>query len=280
LSPQNRDEIVKETPVTAIIDAHGGVGIVAALKAMELAVKKAHSHTFGAVGVHHLGHAGRIGDYPPRAAKEGMIGIALLNGGGRLTAPFGGTEIRLPPNPLSVSLPGKVGEPILLDMTMSVVAGGKVDVKKVKNEKLPEGWLIDDEGKPVLDANKLGEAAILPLGGFQFGHKGFGLGFIIDALAGGLTWAGCSRERPTRGANIEDFIPIEEFKQEVEYLVEWVKSSKKLPGIEEIYVPGEVEQLHKEKRLKEGIPIEEPVWNEIVEKAQKLNVPIPRQLGS
>jgi len=276
-------EVVKETPVTSIIDARGGVGIVTALRAMELAIEKARHHTFGAVGVYGSSHKGRIGDFPPRAAKEGMVGIALLNGGGRLMPPFGGTERRLPPNPISVSFPRKNGEPIMLDITMSVVAGGKIDVKRVRNEEIPEGWLIDNEGKPVFDPNRMGEAAILPLGGFQFGHKGFGLGFIVDVLAGGLTWAGCSRQSPTRGANgflaiaikIEDFIDLEEFEQEVEYLVEWVKSSKKLPGVEEIYVPGEVEQLHRAKRLKEGIPVEEPTWNEIVKRAQELGVPVP-----
>jgi len=283
VTPTSKYEVVKETPVTTIIDAHGGLGIVAGLKAMELAIEKARTHTFGAVGIHHAGHKGRIGDFPPRAAKEGMVGIALLNGGGRLMSPFGGTERRLPPNPISVSFPRKNGEPIMLDITMSVVAGGKIDIKRAREQKIPEGWLIDTEGQPIFDPNRMGEAAILPLGGFQFGHKGFGLGFIVDALAGGLTWAGCSRQSPTRGANgflaiaikIEDFIAPEEFEQEVEYLIEWVKSSKKLPGVEEIYVPGEVEQVHQEKRKKEGIPIEEPTWNQIVKRAQELDISVP-----
>jgi len=273
-------EIVKETPVTAVIDAHGAVGIVAGFRAMELAIEKARHHTFGAVGIYHSSHKGRIGDFPPLAAKEGMVGIALLNGGGRLMSPFGGTERRLPPNPISVSFPRKNGEPIMLDITMSVVAGGKIDVKRVNKEKMPEGWMIDSEGKPVFDPNLRSEAAILPLGGFQFGHKGFGLGFIVDALAGGLTWAGCSRQNPTRGANgflaiaikIEDFIDLEEFEQEVEYLIEWVKSSKKLPGVEEIYVPGEVEQVNREKRLKEGIPVPDEVWEDIVKWAKGAGV--------
>ena len=276
-------EIVKETPVNAIIDASGAVGIVSGFRAMELAIEKARGHTFGAVGIYGSGHKGRIGDFPPRAAKEGMVGIAFLNGGGRLMSPFGGTERRLPPNPLAVSFPRKNGEPIMLDITMSVVAGGKIDVKRVNKEKMPEGWMIDSEGEPVFDPNLRGEAAILPLGGFQFGHKGFGLGFIVDALAGGLTWAGCSRQNPTRGANgflaiaikIEDFIDLEEFEQEVEYLIEWVKSSKKLPGVEEIYVPGEVEQVNREKRLQEGIPIPDEVWNDIVKWAQGFGVPMP-----
>jgi uncharacterized oxidoreductase len=121
--------------------------------------------------------------------------------------------------------------------------------------------------------------AVLPLGGV-FGHKGFGLGFMIDVLAGGLTWAGCSCESPTRGGSgflaiairIEDFIDLDSFTEEVERLTAWVKSSPRLPGVEEIYVPGEVEERAKERRLIEGIPVPEKTWGEIVKVAEELGV--------
>ena len=198
-------EIIRETPVNAVIDAHGALGMVASLKAMELAIEKGKANTIGIVGLHHCGHAGRMGDYPIRAAAEGMIGIVLLNGGGRLMHPFGGSARRLPPNPIAISVPRKNGEPLLLDMTLTVVAGGKVNLKAARKEEMPEGWMIDPSGQPVFDPkalqNKPHSSAIMPLGGFQFGHKGFGLGFMIDAIAGGLSWAGCSQTNPTRGAS-------------------------------------------------------------------------------
>ncbi len=280
-------EVVRETPATAVINANGGLGMVIGQKAMELAVEKAKTCTFGGVGLHRCGHAGRMGTYPPIAAREGMIGIVLLNGGGRFMHPFGGTSRRLPPNPIAIAVPRKHGEPLMLDMTLSVVAGGKILVKSARNEEMPEGWMIDSEGNPVTDPDAFrdrhDDTAVMPVGGFQFGHKGFGLGFMIDAIAGGLSWAGCSRQEPTRGASgivmlaikIEDFIDLDVYQQEIEYLTEWIKSSEKLPGVDEVFAPGEFEERSREQRLKEGIPIEEATWNRLVETAESYGVSAP-----
>ena len=285
VSPASNYEVVKETPATRVINAKGGLGIVSSYKAMEGAVEKARTRTFGAVGVHRCGHCGRLGAFPVIAARAGMIGLCFLNGGARFTAPFGGTSRRLPPNPLSVAFPRKDGEPVMLDITTSVVAGGKIQVKQAREERLPEGWMIDAEGNAVDDPNRfMKDAAVLPLGGFQFGHKGFGLGMVMEALAGGLTWAGCSREQPTRGASgflamaihIEDFIDLTEFEQEIEHLVAWVKSSARLPGVSEIFVPGDVEQRAREKRMREGIYVEEKTWGELVTVARELGVDVPK----
>ena len=286
-SSANKLEIIRETPVNAVIDAHGALGMVASLKAMELAIEKAKANTIGIVGLHHCGHAGRMGDYPTRAATEGMIGIVLLNGGGRLMHPFGGSARRIPPNPIAISVPRKNGEPLLLDMTLTVVAGGKVNLKAARKEEMPEGWMIDPSGEPILDPKALRDnphgSAIMPLGGFQFGHKGFGLGFMIDAIAGGLSWAGCSQAKPTRGASgivmmaikIEAFIDLESYQQEIEHLIEWVKSSPTLPGVQEIYVPGEIESQNQKQRLEHGIYIEHPTWAQLIELSNSLGVKAP-----
>ena len=279
-------EIIRETATSAVIDAHRALGMVAARKAMELTVQKAEANTIGAVGLHQCGHAGRMGEYPPIAARAGMIGIVLLNGGGRFMHPFGGTSRRLPPNPVAISVPRKNNEPLLLDMTLSVIAGGKMLVKIARGEQMPEGWMIDTDGKPVTDPNdfleRTEDTAVMPLGGFQFGHKGFGLGFMIDAIAGGLSWAGCTRAEPTRGGSgivmiaikIDDFIDLDVYLQEIQYMIEWVKSSARLPGVEEVYVPGEFEERNLERRTKEGIPIEERTWNALVEKGKELGVSV------
>jgi len=284
VSPASNYEVVKETPATRVIDAKGGLGIVAAYRAMEGAVEKARQRTFGAVGVHRCGHCGRLGAFPVIAARAGMIGLCFLNGGARFTAPFGGTSRRLPPNPLAVAFPRRAGESVMLDITTSVVAGGKIQVKQARGERLPEGWMIDAAGNAVDDPERfMKDAAVLPLGGFQFGHKGFGLGLVMEALAGGLTWAGCSSEKPTRGASgflamavqIEDFIPLSEFEQEIERLAEWVKSSDRMPGVNEILLPGDVEQRTRESRLREGIDVEEKTWEELVKTARELGVEAP-----
>ena len=283
-------EIVRESAAATVINANGALGMVAARKAMELAVEKAKTCTIGAVGLHRCGHAGRMGEYPPIAAAAGMIGIVLLNGGGRFMHPHGGTSRRLPPNPIAISVPRKNGAPLLLDMTLSVVAGGKLLVQTARGEEIPEGWMIDSEGNPITDAaafrERQDDTAVMPLGGFQFGHKGFGLGVMIDAIAGGLSWAGCSRDTPTRGAsgivmfaiNIDNFIDLSDYEQEIEHLVAWVKSSARLPNVDEIYVPGEFEQRSRERRLKEGIPIEETTWQRLVDAAKQGGVAPPTSL--
>ena len=122
-------EIVRESGAATVINVNGALGMVAARKAMEMAVEKAESCTIGAVGLHRCGHAGRMGEYPPIAARAGMIGIVLLNGGGRFMHPHGGSSRRLPPNPIAISVPRQGGEPLLLDITLSVVAGGKLLVQ-------------------------------------------------------------------------------------------------------------------------------------------------------
>jgi uncharacterized oxidoreductase len=121
---------------------------------------------------------------------------------------------------------------------------------------------------------------MLPLGGTAFGHKGYGLGFIVDCLAGGLTWAGCSRAEPTRGANgflavavqIEDFIPRDDFEAEVEHLVAWVKAGRRLPGVDEILVPGELEALRRRQLQRDGILVDDSLWQELAQAAADMGM--------
>ena len=284
IRPAGNHKIVRETPVSLTIDADRSLGIVMASLAMDMAVDRALEHTLGAVAVHRASHIGRLGDFPPRAAARDCIGVLLLNGGGRFAAPFGGTARRLPPNPIAISVPTLNGPPLMLDITTSVAAGGKVDVYRQRGQTLPEGWLIDSEGNPVTDPGRFREedVAMLPLGG-PMGHKGYGLAMMIDAIAGGLSWAGCSAEQPTRGGSgflalaikIESFIDLEDYKKEIQILIDWVKSSPTLPGVDRIYLPGEIEDENRRKREAEGIFIEEPTWDDILKVAGELKVPAP-----
>ena len=142
MKPVGTLKIVRETPVSLVIDAQQMQGIVLAKKAMEMAVDRAKEHTFGAVAVHRSTHIGRLGAFPPIAAQQDCIGLLLLNGGGPFTAPFGGTGRRLPPNPLAFSAPRANGAPLMLDMTTSMVAGGKVDVQRARGLPVPDDWLV------------------------------------------------------------------------------------------------------------------------------------------
>lgn len=284
IRPVGSHKVVRETPASMTIDANGSFGIVLTYTAMKLAVERAKQHTLGAVAVHRSSHIGRLGAFPPLAAQEDCIGILILNGGGRFAAPFGGTGRRLPPNPIAISVPGPNGPAMMLDITTSILAGGKMEVYKNRNQQVPLGILVDKEGNPVTDPNLFmtGEAAMLPLGG-PMGYKGYGLAMMIDAIAGGLSWAGCSTDKPTRGGSgylalaikVESFIDVAEYKREVQRLIDWVKSSPVMPGHKKIYLPGEIEQEIKAKREAEGIYVEDEVWADLVAVAQEVGVQAP-----
>lgn len=284
LLPVGNHRIVRETPASLVIDANKCFGIVLAYEAMRLAVERAQQHTFGGVAVHHSGHIGRLGAFPPLAADQDCIGVIMLNGGARFTAPYGGVARRLPPNPIAFSVPVEDGPPLMLDITTSVAAGGKVDVQLARGLPLPEGWLVDAQGNPITDPARFrsGEVAMLPFGG-PVGYKGYGLAMMIDAIAGGLSWAGCSCDQPTRGGSgyfalaikIESFIDPADFKREVRALVDWVKSSPTMPGHRQIYVPGEIEAETQQRRSQEGIPIEDATWEQLITTAQSLGVAVP-----
>ena len=284
IQPLGQQIVERESPAVAVIDAHRCIGILMAYEAMALAVAKCQQTGLGAVTVHSASHIGRLGAFPPLAAAQNCIGVIMLNGGAMFTAPFGGTDRRLPPNPIAISVPTASGTPMMLDITTSMVAGGKLEVLAARNQSAPEGWLVDGSGQTVTDpaALRTPHAAMLPLGG-ALGHKGYGLGMMIDVLAGSLSRAGCSREQPTRGASgflclalhIEHFVDMDEYLQEVEYLIDWVKSSRTMPGGEAIYLPGELEMLKLAERTATGIPIEDTTWQRLADTASELNVTIP-----
>ena len=284
LLPVGNQRIVRETPASLVVDANKSFGIVLAYEAIRQAVARAQQHTFGGVAVHRSGHIGRLGAFPPLAAEQDCIGVIMLNGGARFTAPYGGVARRLPPNPIAISVPVEGMPPLMLDITTSVAAGGKVDVQLARGLSLPEGWLVDAEGNSVTDPARFrsGDVAMLPLGG-PFGYKGYGLAMMIDAIAGGLSWAGCSADRPTRGGSgyfalaikIESFIDPAEYKAETRALVDWVKSSPTMPGHRQIYVPGEIEEEPRQRRSQDGLPIEDTTWEQITAVAAELGVAVP-----
>lgn len=279
IKPGVEIEIVRETPSTAVIDGKWGFGQVVASRAMEVAIEKAKKTSISAVGTSHCNHVGRLSDYAMMAAEQDMIGMMTVNnhGAGLCAAPFGGYERRLSTNPICFAIPTG-DEPVVLDITSSVVAEGKLRVKRNRGEKVPEGWIVDGYGNPSTDPAdfyKKPIGALLPLGG-TLGHKGFGLSMVIDILSGSLSHAGCSRRDADRIGNglfmqvinISSFIPIEEFHSQVNELIEFVKSSKLAAGFDEILIPGEPEMRVKQERSENGIFVDDETWRQIEQAGQ------------
>jgi LDH2 family malate/lactate/ureidoglycolate dehydrogenase len=286
--PWEDRQVLRENPALTLLDGKGGNGIVACTRAVDLAVEKARTSTFGFVGLKSVSHIGRLGDYPPRIAEQGMLGMVWLNGGGLFLAPYGSADRRLRPEPIAFAAPRRDGPPFMLDMTMTVVAGGKIEQKIIRDEPLPEGWIVNQQGEYVTDAQEYRDAStgVLPLGGMQFGHKGHGLAMMVEMLVGPLTHAGCTKsdgtETPMGGGgvmvlaiDISAFTELETYTDEVEALAEWVCSARPLPGFQRIYAPGEIEEETRAARLRNGIEIPEPTWDAIGEVAAEMGVAMP-----
>ena len=282
--PWEDRDLIRENPAIALYDGKGGNGIVAVTRAVGLAIEKARTTTFGFIGLKSVSHIGRLGDYPPRIAAQGMLGMVWLNGGGLFLAPHGSADRRLRPEPIAFSAPRANGQPpFMLDMTMTVVAGGKIEQKIIRGEPLPPGWLIDQQGNDVTDAEQYRDTStgVLPLGGRQFGHKGHGLAMMVEMLVGPLTHAGCTKEDGGGGGvmvlaiDISAFTDLDSYTDEVEALAEWVCSARPLPGVDKIYAPGEIEEETRQQRMVSGIDLPEMVWEKIAEVADEMNVTMP-----
>jgi hydroxycarboxylate dehydrogenase B len=279
-------EIVEEAPATALIDGHWGLGQVVARYAMGLAIRKARDTKISSVCAYNLYHVGRLADYTRTAAEQDFAAIMVVNGGGAspIAAPFGGTAGRLSTNPISIAFPTGGPVPFLLDMATSVVAEGKVRVKRNRGERTPDGWLLDNRGRPTTDPNALYQeprGAILPLGG-SVGHKGFGLAMVVEILGGILARAGYARPGANRFSNgtfivvidISAFVDPGQFRTEIDDLLAYVKSAPTAPGVEAILYPGEPEAMEQQRRERDGVPLDDGTWQQITTLAHELGIAV------
>ena len=279
-----RIEVIREAEASAVVDGGGGFGQTVCRQAMDLALDKARQMSIAAVELFNSSHIGRLGEYVEQAAEEKMIGIVMCNnhGGGLLLSPFGGIDARMSPNPIAIGVPTGKGHPIVVDMTTSVVAEGKIRVKRNLGESLPEGWAIDSERNPAAEPEDFygpPRGSILPFGG-NSAHKGYALAVIIDILSGALGGGGCSREGAPSGGNgvflmaldIKAFTGNDQFEGDVDDFIDFLKSSRLMPGFSEILMPGDVEHGLRTKREAEGVFVDDETWLQICETGQKVGV--------
>ncbi len=230
---------------------------------MGLAIEKARSSAVGAVTARRSRHFGAAAFWTMMAADQGLIGFTCSNGPGMNTAPYGGIEPSQGNLPLSWAVPAGREFPILLDMATGVVAFGKIAMAQVRNESIPLGWAIDEDGNDTTDPSKV--KSVLPAGG----PKGYGLGVILDSLASSLSGGMPSIVQINEGAedgfadssshfflaiDVRQFISAEEFEKTVDSHMRLLRKIRPRKGFDRVYAPGEIEWLTKEKRLAEGIP--------------------------
>lgn len=286
VKPAAEFEVVKESPCFAVVDGHFNFGQVTARKALDLGIEKAKAVGTATVFMRNCNHVGRLGAYTHDAAKQGLTAVMAVNAPGPGgVAPFGGMERRLGTNPISMSAPSPNGA-FVLDMTTSATAEGKLRVSKQKGEMVPEGLIIDGHGNPSTDPNAYYDkpfGSILPLGGPMLGHKGFGLSVMVDVFCGMLSGSGVCRTDLPRGANgvwlqlldVQQFVDEETYNGYMEQYVSHIKDCPKLPGVEEIFLPGEIEERRRQQREQDGVAIPDETWRQISELAARLGVSLP-----
>jgi L-2-hydroxycarboxylate dehydrogenase (NAD+) len=275
--------IAQETEATALVDGDNGMGHLALSFAARVAMEKAARAGIGWVGVRNSNHAGPAALYAMMPLARDMIGIYLAVGNANHMPPWGGVELLLSTNPIAVAIPANEEQPIVLDMATSVAAYGKVKTKLLRGEPMPEGWMIDAEGKPLTDPKRAAEGFLLPIGEY----KGYGLALVIGLLAGTLNGAAFGRElidfnkddtTPTNTGQVivaldpARLSPLDRFKSSIDRAIREMRDSKRMPGVEHIRVPGEQSHATFVERSAAGVPLNETLYKDLQRLAADLGV--------
>ena len=277
VQPRSDIRVVEESSSITLLDGGNGLGIPVATKATDLAIDKAKSTGVGVVGVRNLGHVGMLAYYMKKAIGHGFIGFACVNAPA-VMIPWGGRENMFGTNPMCVGFPMNEGSSIILDMATSGIARFKIMVAALRGKEIPEGVALDKQGKPTTDPKEALEGFLLPFGGY----KGYGLVLAIEVLTSALLGALQSKyievHPSTQGGffitviDISRFRDYEEYKKDVLHLISNVKSCPLTDGFTEILIPGEIEEREADKRIRDGIPIEDATWKELTNLAKELNI--------
>jgi LDH2 family malate/lactate/ureidoglycolate dehydrogenase len=285
-----RPAITAEGPAWAIVDGGSALGMVAATFAMQTAIDKAAGAGIAYVGVRNTCHFGAAGFYAHLATLRDMVGVAMANDIPTVSAP-GSRGAVTGSNPLACAIPAGQERPILLDMAISTVAGGKVYAARNEGRAIPDNWIVGPDGQPSTDSALFPEqAALTPMAG----HKGYGLALLIESLAALATgaamtwqvrnWIQSDPSSPTgHGAafvaiNVGAMNPIAQFKSRVDELIGEMHNAPRTPGAERIYVPGEMEWERRDKALAEGIALPADVIQNLRGVAEDLRLDLPAAL--
>ena len=275
--------VTREKLSTATVDGGSTFGHVGCRLATDIAIRKSRETSIAAVALTRANHTGRIGEWAEIGADAGMVTLVLGSRanssrgtpGGTL-APFGGRTGALGTSPIAWSVPRRGGQPpILLDFATSAVAQGKLQIARAKAESVPLGWIIDSEGRPTTDVEAFFRGgAQLPFGG----HKGYALSLIVALLSIGLS-AGDDLDPKEHGSCLfvvcvdpAAFRPAEDFLDYVEETAARIKAVPPAEGFDEVLLPGEPEARSRIARLRDGIPVPDAIWSELVMTADSVGI--------
>lgn len=276
-------QVVQERTAMALVDGDNGMGHLVMKRATELAIQKARTAGIAWVGSRLSNHAGPASLYARMALKHDMIGLYFAVGNANHLPPWGGLDMLLSTNPIAAAIPTLHEAPVVLDMATTVAAYGKVKAKAQRGEMMPEGWMIDRQGKPLLDPTKSDEGFLLPIGGY----KGYGLSLIVGILAGTLNGAAMGSQvidfnkdfttTTNTGQAIAIIDPsafgdIDEFKQNVDRLVRELRGADRMPGVDRIWLPGEQSHQKRIDHEKNGVLLAPSLVKQLCELALQLKI--------
>jgi uncharacterized oxidoreductase len=284
-------KVLKEMPATAMLDAGGAWGPVSAKRAMEIAIEKSRRVGTASCSVVNGEWITNLFYFSMMAQESDMIGIALAREG-PICAPWGGTKAVTGTNPMSIAIPAGKRYPIVSDFATTISAVGHIKTLLLEGKPIPEDWLIDSRGKTLkpgdLNLENIDTTLEKPSSPFAmnpFGtYKGYAINVAIDVLGGALNLSGTGSRAKGQGVlmtaiSVEAFVPVKEFKAEVDRLIDEIKSSPPREGVQEVLLPGEREHRTMIERRKTGIPIDEKSWMNVVDACSKLGIDAPKIMG-
>jgi L-2-hydroxycarboxylate dehydrogenase (NAD+) len=287
-------KVVHETPSTAVVDGDGGLGLIIAPYAMKVAIEKAKTAGTGWVAVKNSNHFGIAGAHALMAVEEDMIGMAMTNAS-PLVAPTFSTERLLGTNPIAVAIPAKKQPPFVADFATTTAANGKLEILQRKNQDAPPGWVQTKDGSPSTDSNEVKNGgALVPLGSDRDhgSHKGFCLGAWVDIFSAVLSGANYGPWVPPfvsflappadpvgegighffGAMRVDAFRPAEEFKSHMDNWISRFRSAKTVASGQRVIIPGDPERESEIQRIKEGIPLNEKVVEDLKQLGAKFSV--------
>jgi ureidoglycolate dehydrogenase (NAD+) len=272
---QGKPAVLREGPAWALVDAGSALPMVVACRAMEVAMAKAAAAGIGYAGVAHSSHFGAAGYYATLALRRDMIGVSTTNVDPCMAVTGGRTPV-IGTNPIAFAVPAGQERPVFLDVATSIVAVTKVMIAKAAGKPVPEGWLLDQDGRPTTDPGGYPDKAVLqPMAGY----KGYGLAVFVEILAGILTgasflsgvkvWVADGVGPADQGhafiaIDVGAILPLETFKARMDQMIREIKGAPRAAGVERIYLPGEMEWERRDLAVRRGMELPEYVLTSLL----------------
>ncbi len=275
--------VLQDRAAMALLHGDNGMGHLVMKRAAEMAIAKARTAGIAWVGAQWSNHAGPASLYARMPLAAGMVGLYLAVGNANHLPPWGGLDMLLSTNPIAVAMPTMEEVPVVLDMATTVAAYGKVKTKAQRGETMPEGWMIDREGRPLTDPKRAEEGFLLPIGGY----KGYGLALMFGLLAGTLNGAAMGKDvidfnhddssATNTGHTVVAIDPSafgdpDDFRRRVDVVVRDLRASERMPGVDRIWLPGEQSHGKRIEYERDGVPIAPGLMQSLDKVAAELGI--------